>query len=313
MLSSYASIYNLGHRCVQDLLTHEVNLEEKIDGSQISFGVTFEGELLIRSKGVKIEPEAAGMFSLVVPELQTRQSRMVPGWTYRGEYLRSSAHNTLKYNRVPKGHVILFDIDTGLESYCHYEDKLELALDLDLEVVPLLFSGRITDIETIQNLLTRESCLGGPKIEGVVIKPKHYDVFGVDKKLLLAKFVSPEFKEVHRKVWGEANPSKNDVVALLAAQYRTPARWQKAVQHLAERGELLHAPQDIGKLMKEASLDLLKEESENIKEALFNWAWKIIGREAVKGLPEWYKAKLESQLDSRILAKEELSDATSNQ
>lgn len=41
---SYPSIYNLGHRYIADLLTVPVIVEEKIDGSQFSFGLDEEGE-----------------------------------------------------------------------------------------------------------------------------------------------------------------------------------------------------------------------------------------------------------------------------
>ena len=56
---SYPSIYNIGHRYVVDLLNEPVLIEEKIDGSQFSFGV-FDGELKCRSKGAQL--------NLVAPE-----------------------------------------------------------------------------------------------------------------------------------------------------------------------------------------------------------------------------------------------------
>ncbi len=56
---------------------------------------------------------------------------------------------------------------------------------LGLEVVPLLHSGRIDSIETFRSFLARTSILGGQPIEGVVIKPVGYNLFGPDKKCLL--------------------------------------------------------------------------------------------------------------------------------
>ena len=50
-LHSYPSIFNLGHRAVAGLLGGPVIVEEKIDGSQFSFGVTVDGEIVTRSKG----------------------------------------------------------------------------------------------------------------------------------------------------------------------------------------------------------------------------------------------------------------------
>ena len=57
-LRSYPKVFNLGHRAVRDLLSGPVVVQEKIDGSQFSFGVGEDGTLLIRSRGADIEPEA---------------------------------------------------------------------------------------------------------------------------------------------------------------------------------------------------------------------------------------------------------------
>lgn len=58
MIHSYSSIYALGHKALEDLLKTPVLVEEKLDGSQFSFGVYInqEGERLLkcRSKGADI-------------------------------------------------------------------------------------------------------------------------------------------------------------------------------------------------------------------------------------------------------------------
>jgi ATP-dependent RNA circularization protein (DNA/RNA ligase family) len=40
MILSYPSIYALGHRAIRELFDGPVVVEEKIDGSQFSFGVS---------------------------------------------------------------------------------------------------------------------------------------------------------------------------------------------------------------------------------------------------------------------------------
>jgi len=111
----------------------------------------------------------------------------------------------------------------------------------------------------------------------------------------MGKFVSEKFKEVHAGEWRAANPSKGDILDNFIAQYKTPARWQKAVQHLQERGELQNAPQDIGKLIKEAQADLIAECKDEIAAKLFEWAISKIQRGIVGGLAEWYKESLMEQ------------------
>lgn len=289
---SYPSIYNLGHRYVESLLTVPVNVEEKVDGSQFSFGVTKDGEIKIRSKGAQMYIEAPErMFSAAADSVRSLADRLHRGWTYRGEFLAKPKHNTLCYSRVPRLHIILFDICTGEESYLSYEDKAAEAKRLGMECVPLLFHGAPT-LETIRTLLQSESVLGGQLIEGVVIKPAAYDLFGQDKKVLMGKFVSEAFKEVHSGSWRESNPTKTDVIERLAEQYATPARWNKAVMHLRERGQITDSPKDIGTLLREVVLDIEGDSTEEIKQKLYDFAWPQVRRMVTRGLPEWYKEQL---------------------
>lgn len=293
---SYPSIYNLGHRYIGDLLTVSVIVEEKIDGSQFSFGLSESGEsgeLLVRSKGVVMDINAPEkMFSKAVETVKELAPDLVPGWTYRVEYLQKPKHNVLAYNRVPSKNIILFDINRGEEDYVDYENKSIIAKSLGLEVVPKLYDGILPDISILTGLLDRESILGGQKIEGVVVKQKTPTLFGQDKKALIGKYVSAAFKEVHKSEWRTANPTPGDVALEIGESLKTPARWVKAVIHLRERGLIQDTPQDIGLLVKEVPADIQGEMEEEIKQRLFDQAWPKIRRIATNGLPEWYKQQL---------------------
>ena len=54
---SYPSIFNLGHKAIERLLDGPVNVEEKIDGSQFSFGL-IDGQIRVKSKSVEMNVEA---------------------------------------------------------------------------------------------------------------------------------------------------------------------------------------------------------------------------------------------------------------
>lgn len=292
---SYPSVYQLGHRTITDLLLDVVLVEEKIDGSQFSFGV-FDipesgREVRCRSKGAHLNILAPdSMFKTGVEIVQAMADRLTPGWTYRTEYLTKPKHNVLAYDRIPNHHMILFDINTGEETYLSYQQKTAEAARLDLECVPQLFSGVIDDLQHFRTMLDRVSCLGGQKVEGVVIK--NYARFGLDKKVLMGKFVSESYKEVHAREWKIANPNRADVVRTLIDALKTPARWNKAVQHLREAGRIEDSPRDIGLLIKEIPTDVEKEELDFMKQKLFEWAWPQIRRGIVAGMPEWYKEEL---------------------
>lgn len=287
---SYPKIYNMGHPQIRELFDTEVLIEEKVDGSQFSFG-KFGDELRCKSKGKEIILDAPEkMFTQAIQTVKDLEHLLTPGWTYRAEYLSKPKHNCNAYGRVPTKNLIVFDINIGEEAYLDYDTKVEEAKRLGLEVVPIMFKGKVADFKTFQTFLEKESVLGGCKIEGLVIK--NYAKFGEDKKVLMGKFVSEAFKESHAKGWKEANPGKGDVLETLILNCKSTARWNKAVQHLRERGELTNTPKDIGNLMKEASIDALTELEPVIKNELFKWAWPRVARAIVGGLPQWYKEEL---------------------
>jgi len=292
---SYPKVHALGHAAVKDILLDEVLVEEKVDGSQFSFGkfLSKEGEeyLRCRSRGAQIQVDAPdNMFKAGVDVARKLMPVLHLGWTYRGEYLAKPKHNTLAYDRTPKNHIIIFDINTGHEEYMPCDLKVFEATRLGLEVVPRIHAGTIESLEFFRSLLDRDSILGGQKVEGVVVK--NYKRFGLDGHALIGKFVSESFKEAHGGDWKERNPGSGDILLGLVAKYKTSARWAKSVQHLREAGLLEDSPKDIGLLMKSARDDIHYECEPEIKEALFWWAWPKIARGTTAGLAEWYKEEL---------------------
>lgn len=292
-LRSYPKVYALGHAAIVDLLKDDVVVEEKIDGSQFSFGIR-GGVLHCRSKGAIINVEAPEkMFEEAVKTALSRASLLKEGWTIRCEYLKKPKHNTLAYDRIPKAHLIVFDVDTGDQKYLDPTDRFITARDLRLECATTFYSGRIESLDQFKDLLNTQSVLGGQKVEGVVIK--NYHRFGRDGKALMGKYVSEEFKEVHKKDWKERHPAGADIKQQIGEALRTPARWEKSIQHLRDAGQLQNSPVDIGPLIKEISQDVLEECREEIMEKLMKWAWKDISRMVTRGFPEWYKERLAKQ------------------
>ena len=108
----------------------------------------------------------------------------------------------------------------------------------------------------------------------------------------MGKYVSEAFKEVHEADWKARNPHGKDLIQKFIEKYHSPARWQKAVQHLREAGKLEGSPRDIGMLIREIPADVRKEEEQAIKDALFEHFWLQIQRGIIAGFPEWYKSEL---------------------
>lgn len=289
-IHGYPKIYTLGHAAIKSLFEDEVTVQEKIDGSQFSMSRT-NGELFCRSKGKPLVVDAPEkMFNKAVETAIRLQPLLIEGAIYRGEFLSKPKHNVLAYDRVPKQNFILFDVELPGQNFLSYDELKKEADRLDLEVVPELFRGKIEDITQLYTALESISLLGGQKIEGFVVK--NHKRFGLDGKPLFGKYVSEAFKEVHQGEWRDANPSTGDILQRLVLKYQTPARFDKAIQHLREAGQLTDSPKDIGPLMKEVQKDILEECSEEIKQDLFQYAWDHIQRRIVGGLPDYYKKHL---------------------
>lgn len=287
---SYTKSYNVGHRAVRDIFEDEVIVEEKVDGSQISFGV-FNDKIRIRSKRREFDIEAAdNLFQAAAATVKALAPSLVPGWTYRGEYLRKPKHNVLAYDRIPVQHIVIFDIEIGDQDYLDYDDKLQHCMNLGLECVPLLYRGKVNGPEDLISLLQTQSCLGGQLIEGFVIK--NYQRYCRDGKCMMAKYVSEAFREVHSKTWKAEKKNKQDVVTELVNAYGTDTRYRKAVQHLRDDGKLQESPADIGPLIKEVCQDVQAECIEELKDKLWEYYRKPFLRQLTRSLPGWYKEQL---------------------
>ena len=302
---SYPSIFAVGHHAAHDILLDTVVVEEKIDGSQFSFGVFDEREpgiypavydqdtftLRCRSKGAQlniIAPEH--MFAKAVAVVQEIKNELVLGWTYRGEYLVKPKHNALAYDRTPYRNIIIFDINTGHEEYLDPAAKKIEANRVGLEVVPVLYHGPGLELshDHLRNMLDNTvSVLGGQKIEGVVIK--NYERFVAGGGAMFAKFVSEAYKEVHSAERKRENPTTGDIIQQIISDYRTPARYQKALQHLSEAGKTEGTLRDIGLLIREIPEDIKRECYDEIAGRLFKYAWPHIARGVCGGVALWYK------------------------
>jgi hypothetical protein len=213
---------------------------------------------------------------------------------YYCEYLQKPKHNTLKYDRIPKNHLVLFDV--MINGRWGTREELEnSAKNLNIDVVPELYRGP-ADVEKIKSLLTTQSYLGGPILEGVVIKNYEQNIYiGGHLFPLFTKYVREEFKELHTVDWKIRQPK--DSLADYVKAFAAEPRWQKALIHMKEQGLLTNSPKDIGPLMNMVQKDVEEEEKDNIKNVLYKMFIQDILRSAIRGIPEWYKNKLLESLE----------------
>lgn len=293
-IPSYPKIYNLGHAAIRNLFNGPVIVQEKYDGSQISWA-WFDGELHVRSKGkMQYEPgmvldDVDKGFVGAVEHLLTRGSR--DNIIYRGEWFKGPRQNTLTYDDRPLNGIVLYDVEIAESSFVPVEYLEEWATTMQVSParhMATYYEG--ATLAEIEKFLEYESTLGGPNVEGVVIK--NYEQFTRDGKVMMGKLVSPAFREKHSRSWKTRNPSQTDILDTLIEALNTEARWQKAYQFLRDDGQIEDSPRDIGPLMRRIKQDTIEEEREWIAERLAEYFLPKIERAVGRGAPEWYKDKL---------------------
>jgi len=290
-MNAFPKIFTLGQTYIENIFDNEVEITEKIDGSQFGWG-KINGQLICRSKGKIQEVECPDkLFSEGIEYIKSIENKLPDNIMFYGEYLKKPKHNTLTYGRIPKNHIMLFGA-------CHLNQEFipnysQYAGLLDLETVPVIYKGKVDSMEFLKELLNRTSILDKSKIEGFVVKNYQQQLLlgGRVIPIMCGKFVSEEFKEVHQKNWSRENTGKGRWQTFKES-FCTEARWLKALFYLRDNGELDNSPRDIGKLMKRVNEDITEEEKENIKEFLWKEFGKEVLRTATKGLPQWYKERI---------------------
>lgn len=294
-MHAFPKIFAIGQDYIADIFKDEVEVTEKVDGSQFVFG-KLNGEILCRSKGAMLYDGAVHkMFQTAWDYIHSVD--LPEDTIFYGEYLQRPKHNTLCYERVPKNNITIFGVSTPggtfVDNYCALASWAD---GIGLEAVPLIYRGHINSAEELKVMLDTNSYLGGVKVEGVVVKNyvRPFLLGGQPIPLMCGKFVSEAFKETHIKGWGKENTSKGKWDTFKDG-FRTDARFEKAVQHLRDNGELENSPRDIGKLISEVKRDITDEEKDRILKFLWSEFSPELMRRATHGLPEWYKEKLAEQ------------------
>lgn len=294
MIPSFPKIFALGQIYVTKILSGQIEITEKIDGSAFSFG-KLGGQVHMRSKRAVVHKNMADqMFDKAHDYVLSIQDRLSDGKIYYVEYLRKPKHNTLAYERIPMNGMALYGVSdhTTGAFVSEYTDLMRYAEQINIDVVPLLYLGKLSTVESLKSLLDRKSFFGNVDIEGIVVKNYQRSMEIADKffPIMCGKFVSEKYKE---QAGGWAKDHTNTGRWELYKQsYRTEARWIKAVQHLRDEGKLKNEPADIGDLIREVQRDITEENRIDIMEFLWSHFGKEVLRISTAGLPEFYKTYL---------------------
>lgn len=288
----WSKILTIGDPRLSNLFDGPVEITEKLDGSQINFGVSSLKGLWIWSKGAVIQPDQPPkLFGPAVEHIKAIQGILLTDYSYHGEAVCSLRHNTLTYGNVPKNYIALYGVINSKGVMFNHQEIEIVSQIFNIGYVPLLYKGLIDNLETLKDYIGIPSMFGGCNAEGIVVKNYGQKIFfNNDEILAQGKYVTEQFKERHKD-----NPDFSDPVDRLISQFLGEPRWLKAVQRRQETSDQPLSVKDIGPLIGEISKDLADEEKEYIKEQLYNIFKKKIIQGVTRGFPEWFKERLLSE------------------
>lgn len=288
----YPKLHHLGTRETANLFEgEEIEVQEKIDGSQFRFWVEEDtGHLRCCSRGGEIDVlNPQKLFGPTVEHLRFKCPIIPDGIVFYGEAMCAPHHNKLAYERAPEGNLVLFDAlvprASAPSGYHHmqYEELEHWARVMQVQPANQLAFGNILPTD-LDSFLEGPSMLGGMR-EGVVIKNRRNGVMG--------KYVNPRFREI-MGVKPRANKYGEwpAFLAALSESVSTEARWEKAVQRLREEERLADSPKDIGAIVRLVQADIVEECQAYLADELMKKALPEITKQAARPIALWYKERL---------------------
>ena len=307
-------IFPLGHRMTKTVWdAPQIEITEKLDGSQFRFGL-IDGHLICGTKNTILDHDNV-RDKLFRPAVETVLGLYDRKWLpnnfiFFGETLAKPHHNVIKYGRTPLGNIALFGgLNVADDEYLDRSSLESYGTFFKIDVVRLVFRGspsetggtNVERVEFLDRCLMEPSVLSGSRtpvnVEGVVIRNSEgQTILGTEVyPYILAKYVANKFKEQFAEKCG------NEKISIgkggwqgYCADFRTEARWRKAIQHFAEDGKFRGELRDIGALVAHIHDDILSENGDAIDAALRRFFLRDLFKESTRGFAEWYKQELAS-------------------
>lgn len=173
-----------------EFLDSDVIVEEKIDGANLGFSVSQDGELRAQNRGSYLELDSpAGQWKPIRRWLETRRNALIealaPNLMLFGEWCY--AVHSVRYDRLPDWFLAFDVFDRDLGVFWSVDRRDEFAKGLGIQVVPELTRGKL-GIEALEPLLDH-SRLSSGTAEGIYVRKELNGVLAARAKLVRAEFV----------------------------------------------------------------------------------------------------------------------------
>ncbi len=197
---------------VTALLAGNVVVEEKLDGANLGFSLTPEGELRAQNRGQYLHAPHVGQFTRLPEWLLMHSDSLCATLTQHskanlilfGEWC--AARHSLEYDRLPDW-FLLFDVyDRSQGRFWSTPRRNALAATLSLATVPRLQEGRCTLQQLKEMLNSQHSHFRQGSLEGVVIRKESAEWCEAR-----AKLVHPDFTQTIGEHWSRRRTEWNRI------------------------------------------------------------------------------------------------------
>jgi len=191
----------------------EVQVEEKVDGSNVGFSLDDGGTLRVQSRGNFLTRGSHPQFQPLWPWLEARRYALTealkPGLILFGEWC--FAVHSVQYKELPDW-FLGFDVyDLAAKRFWSTHRRDPWLRDLGLDAVPRLAQGRFSTDQLI-SLIGNSRLSDGP-VEGIYLRRDQGDWLE-----LRAKIVRSEFVQGIEKHWSTESLEKNALARPLSAR-----------------------------------------------------------------------------------------------
>lgn len=175
-------------------LQADLVVEEKLDGANLGFSLSSEGNLHVQNRGQYLNKPYAVQFARLPDWISLHGDRLrdvllqhsLKGLMLFGEWC--AARHSLDYDQLPDW-FLLFDVyDRGESRFWSVKRRDALATALGQATVPLLAQGRFTLPQLTSLISSRQSQFRKGPLEGVVIRRDSPDWCDMRAKLVRADF-----------------------------------------------------------------------------------------------------------------------------
>ena len=187
------------------MLSHELVVEEKIDGANLGFSVSADGTLRAQNRGTYLNLEApTGQWKPLKRWLSVRREtlgrELRPGLMLFGEWCY--AVHSIHYSRLPDWFLVFDVYDHARGEFWDVHRRNEFAAVLGLAIVPERARGRLT-IGSLTRLLDSSVLADGPA-EGIYVRRED-----LGRVVARAKLVRPEFVQAINVHWSKHHLETN--------------------------------------------------------------------------------------------------------